>query len=261
MPANLYANQPFLQNSMTQLLAYGSNNTFVGKVSQSGTILTVDSTTSGSVAVGSLISITGHSTVSVLASSGANWIVNLSQTVSQKDATASSYTVQNLLSNFLNGITSANYGLLVSAINVAEDSIRNATYGTAPGCALRTLVTTDDGTVAIDTSRTTNLYINFSKKITIADTAVDSNNAFKVTNSDPSGTGTLTVGTAGGNNINENHMSRPELLLACLSSNGTGFTSRFSTSIQANSLYYATRVGLTTQEPNGFIRLSVPSVV
>jgi hypothetical protein len=338
MPTNSYANKPFLTNSMTQMLAYGSNNAFVGTVTQSGTTLTIATVTSGTVAVGSLISITGFLPVSVYANvsgsgAGSTWTVNRSQTVGTATAaTASSYTVQNLLNTFLNGVDDTNYNLLVSAINVAENSIRNNTYGTAPNSSLRTLVTIDDGSVAIDTSKSTNLYVNFSKKISIASSNVNSNNAIiywagNVTiangsttltvNSTTSGspffsvgdvisstadaagnaavtftisaivtagttytvstaataatavtarsaslsTNTLTVGSAGGNNINENHMSRPELLLACLSNSGTGYSSRYSSSIGGNNVYLCQRVGLTTEEPNGFIRLSVPSVV
>jgi hypothetical protein len=343
MPTNSYANKPFLTNSMTQMLAYGSNNAFGGTVTQSGTTLTITSLTSGTVAVGSLIEINGALPVSVYANisgsgSGSTWTVNRSQTVVAvppalgASATASSYTVQNLLNTFLNGVDEKNYNLLVSAINVAENSIRNGTYGTAPNSSLRTLVTIDDGSVAIDTSKSTNLYVNFSKKISIASSNVNSNNAIiywagKVTiangtttltvNSTTSGspffsvgdvisstadaagnaavtftisaivtagttytvstaataatavtdrsaslsTNTLTVGSAGGNNINENHMSRPELLLACLSNSGTGYSSRYSSSVGGNNVYLCQRVGLTTEEPNGFIRLSVPSVV
>jgi hypothetical protein len=266
MPTNSYANKPFLTNSMTQMLAYGSNNAFAGTVTQSGTTLTIANLTSGTVAVGSLISITGFLPVSVYANVsgsgvGSTWTVNRSQTVGTATAaTASLYTVQNLLNTFLNGVSETNYSLLVSAINVAENSIRNGTYGTAPNSSLRTLVTIDDGSVAIDTSKSTNLYVNFSKKITIASSTVDANNAVVVDGVSPA-TATLTIGSAGGNNINENHMSRTELLQALLTNSGTGYSSRYSSSIGGNNVYLCQRVGLSAEEPNGFIRLSVPSVV
>jgi hypothetical protein len=244
---------------MTQLLAYGSNNVFTGTVTQAGTTLTVVVTT-GTVGVGSLISITGFLPVVVYAASGSNWTVNLSQTVpSGTAASASKYTVQNLLNTFFNGVNTANYSLLFSAVQGAEDSIINPTYGTAPGCGLRVLSTIDDGSTVFDTSKTTNQYVNYSNKIKIASATVNTSNAVTVDGTSPA-TATLTIGSAGGNNINENHMSRPEILVALLSNNGIGYASRYSTSVNANLFYLAQRVGLSTEEPVGFIRISVPTV-
>lgn len=258
---NLFANKPFLTNTMTQVLAYGSNNSFSGTVTQSGTTLTIVSTTSGTVAIGSLITITGYSPVSVYSGSGSTWTVNLSQTVSSATAaTASVYTVQNLLNTFLNGVNSTNYALLFSAIQGAENFISNVTYGTAPNCQLRTLVAIDDGSVAIDTAKTTNTYQNYSNKIKVASSTVNASNQVIVDGTAPA-TATLTIGTAGGNNINENHMSRPEILVALLSDGGNGYSKRFSSSISSNNNYFAQRVGLTTDVPYGFIRLSVPDLV
>jgi len=267
MSDNPFANKPFLVNSMTTLLAYGSNNTFTGTVTQSGTTLTILSVTSGSVAVGSLItfpSITGFLPVSVYANlsgsgAGSTWTVNLSssQTIGTSTAaTASAYTVQNTLETFLNDITQSNYGLLVSAIAGAQNYITNNNNSN-----LRVLVAIDDGSVAIDTSKTNlNLFANFSNKIKISSSTVNASNAVTVDGTSTNAA-TLTIGTAGGNVINENHMTRPEVLLACLSNSGIGFSSRYSTSIGGYNYYLCQRLGFSTEQPLGYIRLSVPDVV
>ena len=259
---NPYANKPFLINTMTQLLAYGSNNSFVGTVTQSTTTLTIVSTTSGNIGVGSLISITGFLPVVVYSGSGSTWIVNLSQSISSATtATATAYTVQNTLDTFLNGVTPANYALLLSAINGAQNAITNTTSGTSPNSNLRVLIAIDDGSVVVDTSKNTNQYVNYNNKIKIASSTVNSDNNTVVVAGTSSAAATLTIGTAGGNNINENHMSRPELLLACLSNSGIGFSRRFSTSISSFNYYFCQRIGLSSEEPLGYIRLSVPDVV
>lgn len=259
MTDNPFANKPFLVNSMTQLLAYGSNNSFEGTVTQSGTTLTIVSATSGSVGVGSLISITGYLPVSVYANvsgsgAGSTWTVNLSQTIgSATAATATAYTVQNTLETFLNEVNSSNYGLLVSAIAGAQNVVIN-------NSGLRVLVAIDDGSVAIDTSKTTNQYVNFNNKIKISSSTVNASNAVTVDGTSPAAA-TLTIGTAGGNNINENHMTRPEMLLACLSNSGIGFSSRYSSSLGGFNYYLCQRLGFSTEQPLGYIRLSVPDVV
>jgi hypothetical protein len=266
MSANSYANKLFLQNAMSTMLNYGSNNVFVGTVTQAGTALTIASLTSGTIAVGSLITITGFSPVVLLSNTsgsgaGSVWTVNLTQTIaSATAATAIKYTVQNLLNSFLEGISSTNYGLLISAVQGAENSISNATYGTSPSCGLRTLATIDDGSVFLDTSKSTNQYVNFNKKIKIASATVDANNEVIVDGTSPAAA-TLTIGSAGGNNINENHMTRPELLLACLGNSGIGNSARYSSSINAELIYLCQRAGQTTEEAKGFFRLSVPTVL
>lgn len=337
MAPNVYANKPFLQNTMTQILAYGQQSVWTGTVTQATNTLTIVSTTSSGVAltVGSVVTITGTNTavtitagnasntvsatftvdisqtvgtaaaasgqgacwwgtvtqstttltldttggggavtagtlifitgalpVTALSGSGLSWTVSSSQTVTAGTvAYAVSYNVQNLLTTFLKGVSSTNYGYLFAGIRAGENSI-SGTSGTAANCALRTLVTIDDGSVAIDTSKSssTNTYVNYNNKIKIVSTTVNSSNAVTVDGPTPA-TATLTIGSAGGNNINENHMSRPEILLAILSNNGTGFTSRFSSTLSANQNYLAQRNGLTTEEPQGIIRLSVPSVI
>jgi len=322
------------QDVTTTTSASASGSSWWGSVAQSGTTLTA-TTAGGALTVGSLIYITGALPVTVLsAGSGPTiWTVNSSQTVGSASAYTISYKVQNLLNTFLNSVSETNYNYLFAGISAGEYSITGP-LGTSPNCGLRTLVTIDDGSVAIDTSKSTNTYTNFSKKISIVSSDVDSaTNAITnnwtgiisiangsttlnidsttsgspyfsigdVISSTTTNTGnavvtftiasvttagsvyvvtsaatattyvvsrtasitttTLTVGTAGGNNINENHMSRPEMLLAMLSNNGTGFTSRYSSSLSAYQSYFAQRVGLTTEEPFGLIRLSVPAVV
>ena len=136
----------------------------------------------------------------------------------------------------------------------------------------RILGTIDDGSVYFDATKCStltsdgtfysagsNTWVNFINKIKIAQhgtKVLTTSNQLTITNS-----ATMTVGTAGGNNINENHHTRPEMLLALLSSNGTGFAQRFSTSSQDFLLYYAVRLGTVTELNYGSVRISVPLTI
>jgi len=68
------------------------------------------------------------------------------------------------------------------------------------------------------------------------------------------------IGTAGGNNINENHHTRPEMLTALFKDSGVGFSRRYSTSSSADLYYMAQRVGISLEENQGAIRISIPTV-
>ena len=59
--------------------------------------------------------------------------------------------------------------------------------------------------------------------------------------------------------INENHNSRPEILLALL--NGTGETERLSTTIGADEHYEAKRLGNSTNHALGVIRVNIPDYI
>ena len=81
----------------------------------------------------------------------------------------------------------------------------------------------DDGTVIYDSSKTTNnTYANYGAKT-----------------------------------INENHNSRPEVLVAILSTSGTGVSTRFSSSgSNLQKKYYAVRLGDSPQGNLGTLRVS-----
>jgi len=125
--------------------------------------------------------------------------------------------------------TSTTHAALVVALNAAQDNIVN-TYSTSSlGGASRAtykfrfLVAADDGTVIADSSKdANNTWDNYKGKI-----------------------------------INENHNSRPEIMVAVLSNNGTGYANRFSSSVGAKLQYLAQRLGTSVQENIGTIRLSV----
>jgi hypothetical protein len=57
--------------------------------------------------------------------------------------------------------------------------------------------------------------------------------------------------------INENHNTRPEILNATLSSSGTGYSRRYSSSAKAIRQYYAVRVGGSPQSNIGTIRIAL----
>jgi len=56
--------------------------------------------------------------------------------------------------------------------------------------------------------------------------------------------------------INENHNSRPEILNAVLSSSGTGFSRRYSSSSLAIKQYYAVRLGVSAQANVATLRVT-----
>jgi hypothetical protein len=152
-------------------------------------------------------------------------------------------TIGNLVQKFLVTVSQATYDPLVAALFTAVNS-----YSTTS--KPRVLLTIDDGSVAIDTSKSqsTNIWTNFTNKIKIGSTG-------------SAGGIAVTAGTAGGNVINENHQGRPEILIALLSNNGTGFAKRYSSSIGANLLYYSVRIGLSTEQPEGIFRVSIPELI
>jgi hypothetical protein len=172
-----------------------------------------------------------------------SYIVSTTENIlSTVDATTGQ-TISNLLQRFLTNVNQANYDPLVAAVF-------NAVASYSSTSKVRVLVTIDDGSVVLDTSKplSTNVWANFNNKIKISSTGL-------------AGSISVTAGTAGGNVINENHQTRPEMLLALLSNNGSGFSKRFSSSINGNLLYYAVRMGLSSEEPEGIIRVSVPEVI
>ena len=142
--------------------------------------------------------------------------------------TSSGTTVQILVNNFLTTVTEANWNLMVAAFQSDSyaTSLGNSTpYNTtAAGQVIRTLVTVADGTVAYDSSK---------------------------------GTAGNTWAKFGTKSINsDNHNTRPEIMLAILSSSGTGVANRYSTSVSKVDMNLATRFGLSTNYPLGCYRLS-----
>jgi hypothetical protein len=221
-------------------------------------------------------------------------------TVLAAAGTASIYgfstTLQNALQNILNNpIPSTDIAgnqqysqfitTLVSVANNYNASNPVVSTGTTTGPGARIFCCMDDGTPICDTGRCTfstgasgspatplsyimslvssvangvgNTYQNFSKKITITSPLYNTTNA---TATDVSGT-IFTVGTAGGNGINENHHTRPEILLALFSNTGVGYAQRWSSSSRTNNIYIAQRIGVAPESNQGTIRLNVPVAI
>ena len=171
------------------------------------------------------------------------YIVSLTESIMSTVDAVTGQTISNLLQKFLISVNQASYDPLVLAVFAAVNAYSSTSKP-------RALITIDDGSVVLDTSKliANHTWSNFSNKIKIGATGVASSIS-------------LTAGTAGGNVINENHQSRPEILLALLSNNGTAFSKRYSTSVSANLLYYAIRMGLTVEQPEGIFRISIPEVI
>jgi len=101
-----------------------------------------------------------------------------------------------------------------------------------------------------------NTWANFKNKITVG-SSVPPYGLTNNTNTSNTGVA-LTVGTAGGNAINENHNSRPEFLGALFSGTGFAYSRRASSTTLSQNLYLAQRMGITPEENMGAVRLNVP---
>ena len=132
------------------------------------------------------------------------------------------------LMTFLGSQTETNYNKLIEELNNAQDAIVMADISNNLGGTSRTqyklryLIALDDGTVIADSSRATNTFTNFRAKT-----------------------------------INENHHSRPEMLMSLLSTSGVGYANRYSSSVNAKLLYLSNRIGIMAQDNVGTVRLSV----
>jgi len=99
----------------------------------------------------------------------------------------------------------------------------NASIVASGVASFRLLVTTSDGTVAYDISKgAANTYDNFLDKT-----------------------------------INENHNTRPEILLAVLNSTGTGLSERYSSSSGSKLIHNALRLGSSVNANLGTYRASL----
>jgi hypothetical protein len=138
--------------------------------------------------------------------------------------------VQNVLQTFLSGPTEANYNVMVSTVQAAQTAL-----ATGANASLRSLVAASDGRVAYDSSKTNNNWASYS----------------------PSSTTTPPAAPGVGSFINENHNTRPEVMLAILSSSGVGQSNRVSSTSNATLKYQATRLGDSTNDNLGTFRISL----
>ena len=194
--------------------------------------------------------------------------------------------VQDTLNNFLQNPNSSDkqkkYYLLcasmVSAINKVNALYPTTGY-TSGKNGVRVFVTSDDGTPIFDSgkcayagatnqitslvsSNTTadikqgNTFNNYSTKLGVFIAGRPDLNSTSVTGVD--GTVTLSFGVAGGNQINENHHTRPEILGALFKESGIAFCKRYSSTTSSVNYYMAQRLGFSSEDNSGAIRVNVP---
>jgi hypothetical protein len=131
-------------------------------------------------------------------------------------------TTQNSINTFLNATNSTNYNAMLTDLNAAQASI-----ATGANSTFRSLGCTSDGTVFYDSSKgADNTYANFLAKV-----------------------------------INENHQPRPEILLAVLGQTSVGESDRYSTSVATTQKYRAFRLGDSTNNNLGTIRVSMDDFI
>lgn len=117
---------------------------------------------------------------------------------------------------FLKTETALTYDIAYLAIKAwVGDNAANNT-------GLRVVLTLSDGTVAIDTSKSNNSFVNYQSK-----------------------------------SINENHNSRLAIFTALASNAGTGQETKYSTTTRVQTYNYAQRMGLSPEESVGVLRVSI----
>jgi hypothetical protein len=276
---NPYANKAYLNAAMSTLLSYSFTQTaFTASLNaaSSGNTITLTSTTN--LNIGSYLTISGYTSVGVLAvNTGTNVItVDISQSIPENTGVSqSAYTItpQNALQQFTTTVDAPTYYKFVASFTAALNASNTLLSLSNSKNAINGLATIDDGSVCFDSTKAlqttagiiTNLtssnrgntFINYSKKISLVSPLWSSTNSASFTDS-ASNIVTYVIGTAGGNNINENHHTRPELLSALFKDSGVGFSKRYSTTSSANLYYMAQRIGIASEENQGAIRISVP---
>ena len=144
------------------------------------------------------------------------------------------YKVDSWVQDFLTHTNDgAKYATMVAALDFA---VTNIAVGKNTG--FRILVALDDGTVAYDSSKgDANQFANIGKMTNNPDTNVVSYL------------------------INENHNTRPEVLVAILSGTGTSISNRYSKSSKTYLKYFAKRLGTSTESNLGTFRVSLSDVI
>jgi len=107
------------------------------------------------------------------------------------------------------------------------------------------LLTLDDGTVIVDTSKTGNVTTTKAVGAVANGTSVAINSA----------------ASYGCKLVNENHNSRPEVLNAVLSASGVGSARRYSSSSGSAFVYYAVRLGTSPQSNIGTLRVAAQEFI
>lgn len=143
-------------------------------------------------------------------------------------------TVQNILQTFLTSPNSANYTTMATALAAAQTN-----FAVGANSTLRVLLAASDGRVAYDSTKTNNTWDAYN----------------------PTSSTTPPAAPGVGSFIGENHNTRPEIMLAVLSPSGVGLADRFSSTSVASQKYQATRLGDSTNNNLGTIRLSFNNII
>lgn len=135
----------------------------------------------------------------------------------------------------------------LSCYNILERYVNlNASNGiTYSKNGFKFLLTLDDGTVIVDTSKDSKSVTTTSAVGAFAAGVYHQNSAVSY----------------GNKMVNENHNSRPEVLNSVLSASGVGSARRYSSSSQSAYMYYAVRLGNSPQANVGTLRVAVTEYV
>jgi len=296
MAVNIYANKPFLNQQMASIFQANYTQASRGMApstwSATGSTITVDA----SLNVGTYIDVSLNGTgksfavLGAIGQSGANATYQIDMSLCSTPTTITAVsiaqretTVQGALNQFLLAPSSiSNYYLfcasLVSSINAVN--ALHPTTGYANGKnGVRVFVTSDDGTPIFDSGKCThvgaqnqitslvssatqssikqgNTYNNYLTKLGVFIGGRPDLNTTTVTGVD--GPVTLSFGVAGGNQINENHHTRPEILGALFKESGIAFCKRYSSTTSSVNFYMAQRLGMSSEDNVGAIRINVP---
>jgi hypothetical protein len=141
--------------------------------------------------------------------------------------------VQNVLQTFLSGPNQINYERMVITVQSAQTALATGTNST-----LRSLVAAADGRVAYDSTKT-NTWALYNPSSSTDPAALPGVGSF----------------------IGENHNTRPEIMLAVLNNTGVGLSNRFSSTSNTSQKYQATRLGDSTNDNLGTLRLSLTNTI
>lgn len=129
--------------------------------------------------------------------------------------------VQNVVQRFLDTEIAESWNNMSVAFTEAL-----VAYKVGPNDGLRILLAISDGSVAYDSSKSNNSFVNFQS-----------------------------------GSINNNHNTRPEIMVAILGNSGVGISARYSGSLKLFLKYNALRFGASTESNVGTFRVSLPDIL
>jgi hypothetical protein len=156
--------------------------------------------------------------------------------------------------------TSANNAPTKTNREVFEDLILDASSNSYAGflSAISAVLEGPNGEYKMPTSGSSALPTNHRVIIVGSDGTVFFDSS-KKTNK-PQSVGVVST-TDGKPLIGDNHMTRPEIMVAALNQSGVGTSTRLSNTTKKMSQYFTYRTGPSQEEPKGFIRYSIEDAV